>query len=152
MIFLKNYFVTTTEKVDVLGIVHEINRTIKESNITEGLVVVIVPEAGAGLSIFEPLPDLAAKVKEALKLYPGEGVETKNPRKEPVDVGPRVISAMMARSLAIPLSGGRLLLGVREEPFLIDLEKRVGRREFVVQIMGEAPEQEEGRGQGPHRR
>jgi thiamine phosphate synthase YjbQ (UPF0047 family) len=139
MIFLKNYFITTTEQVDVLSIIHEVRRTVLDSKISDGLVVVCVPEPGGALAILEPLPAIVEQFKEALRIFPGEGVETKNRRKEEISVGPRIVAAMLSRSLQIPLAGGKLVLGHREEPVFIDLERRIARREFYVQVVGDAP-------------
>jgi thiamine phosphate synthase YjbQ (UPF0047 family) len=141
MIFLKNYFVNTSEGVDVISTLHEINRSIRESGIVEGTVNVIVPEAGGGLAVMEPLPDVIEGFKEAVRAFPGDGVETKNRRKEEIDVGPRVAAAMLGRTLAIPLHLGRLCLGHREEPVIVDLERGGRRREFFVQVVGEPPPQ-----------
>jgi len=150
MIFLKNYFVTTTAAVDVQTVIHEVRRTVQDSKIVEGLAIVTVPEAGGALAILEPLPAIIEQFKEALRIFPGEGVETQSRRKEEISVGPRIAAAMLARSLQIPVSGGRLLLGAREEPVLIDLERRISRREFYVQVIGDAPaeggEEQAGRG------
>jgi thiamine phosphate synthase YjbQ (UPF0047 family) len=137
MILLKNYFINTTGGVDVHSIIHEVNRTIREASANEGSVIIIVPEAGAALAVIEPLPDIVGLLKDALKVFPGEGVLTKNRRKEEIDVGPRIAAAMLGKSLHIPLSGGKLVLGAREEPVLIDLEKGGRRREFYVQVMAE---------------
>lgn len=143
MISLKNYFVNTTEDVDVLTVIHEVNRTIKESTIVDGVATIIVPEPGGALAVMEPLPDIVQEFKEALKIFPGEGVETKNRRKEEIDVGPRIAAAMLGRSLQIPVLKGKLVLGAREEPMLIDLEKDGKRREFYVQVMGDPPPQQQ---------
>jgi len=142
MILLKNYFVNTTDGVDVLTVIHEVQRTIREAGATEGTVTVIVPEAGAALAVIQPLPEIVELLKEALKVYPGEGVLAKTRRKEEIDVGPRIAAAMLGKSLTIPLSEGKLVLGSREEPVLIDLEKTGRRREFSVQVVTEAAQQQ----------
>jgi thiamine phosphate synthase YjbQ (UPF0047 family) len=137
MIYLKNYFVNTTSEVDVMTIIHEVNQTIRESGAIEGTVNISVPEAGGALALIEPLPDIMDIFKEALRIFPGEGMRTKSKRKEEIDVGPRIAAAMLGKSLQIPISKGKLILGVREEPVLIDLEKGAKRREFYVQVIGE---------------
>ena len=113
MILLKNYFINTTGDVDVESVIHEVNRTIREAN-----------------AIDEPGHPGSGG-------FPGEGVLTKNRRKEEIDVGPRIAAAMLGKSLHIPLRGGKLVLGAREEPVLIDLEKTGRRREFCVQVIAE---------------
>ncbi len=143
MILLKNYFVNTTEGVDVVTVLHEVNRTIAEAAASEGQVNIMVPESGAALALIHPLPEIVDNLKLALAVYPGEGVLAKTRRKEEIDVGARVASAMLGRSLTIPISGGKLVVGAREEPVLIDLEKGGRRREFYVQVVGEAAGQQQ---------
>ena len=49
----------------------------------------------------------------------------------------------MGRSISIPLTAGKLVLGNREEPLIIDMESNARRREFHVQVMGEGPQQQQ---------
>jgi len=144
MIFLRNYFVNTTDKPDVFSVIHEVNRTIRESKAKEGLATILVPAPGGAITIIEPLPDIVEKFKEAIRVFPGEGAETKNRRREEIAIGPRVAAAMLGKSVGIPIKDGKLLLGLREEPVLVDLETRGGRREFYVQITGESGEEQQG--------
>jgi len=147
MILLKNYFVNTTSDVDVMAIIHEVDQTIKESGASEGIVNFAAPEAGGALALIEMLPDIVEQFKEALRIFPGEGVRTKDRRKEEIDIGPRIAAAMLGKTMQIPLSKGKLVLGVREEPVLIDLEKAGKRREFYVQVVGEPAEGAQAAGQ-----
>lgn len=151
MILLRNYFISTTGEIDVKSVVHEVNRTVRESNAKEGLVTIAVPEPGAALTLIEMLPDVVAQLKEAVRIFPGQGMATKGPRKEDIDVGPRVAAAMLGRTLSIPLAEGRLVLGAREEPVLVDLEKGGRRREFCVQIMTETAQAQARPGMRPRR-
>jgi|GEM_PF-1372203 thiamine phosphate synthase YjbQ (UPF0047 family) len=139
MILLKNYFVNTTSSIDVISVLHEVNRTLTESGVTEGLATAVVPEPGGALAIIEPLPDIVDRFKEMVSSFMGEGGQTVSRRKEEIDIGPRVAAAMLGKILHVPVAEGRLVLGKREEPVLIDMEKGGRRREFYVQVMGEGP-------------
>jgi len=136
MIFLRNYFINTTDKLDVKTIIHEVNGAIREAKATEGLATIVVPAPAGALAVIEPLPDIVKGLKEAIETIMGEGGETKNRRKEEIDVGHRVAAAMIGRTISIPIKDGKLLLGTREEPVLIDMEKKGLRREFYVQVTG----------------
>jgi len=151
MIFLKNYFVNTTAGVDVISVINEINFAVKDSKIPDGLVTVIVPEPGGALTILEPLPDIVAAFKETLEIFPGEG-STLSRRKEPISLAPRIKAAMMGKTAHVPLQKGKLVLGPREEIVLIDFEKTGKRREFYVQVIGEAPAPAQPPGRQPPRR
>lgn len=141
MILLKNFFVNTTEDIDVISIIHEINRAIAEAAIPEGLASVVVPAPGGALVIIEMLPDIVEQLKAAIRVFPVEGQFAKNRRKEEINIGSRVAAAMLGRSLQLPVTGGRLLLAPREEVVLVDLETTGRRREFYVQVVGETPQQ-----------
>ncbi len=155
MIFFRNYFIPTTSEVDVRSIIHEVNRALREAGASEGLVTVSVPAPGGAITIIEPLPDVVEHLKAALAVFPGQDEQIKNRRKEEIAVGPRVVGAMIGKTLTVPFSAGKLALGPREEIILIDLEKGGRRREFAVQVMGEGGEkakQQAGRAQQPRGR
>lgn len=153
MILLKNYFINTTGEVDVKTVLHEVNRALGEANAQQGLVTITVPAPGAGLTIIEPLPDIVSALKEAIKVFPGEGAETRNKRKEEISIAPRVAAAMLGKTISIPLKDGKLALGHREEPVIVDMESKGRRREFTVQVFGEGAETgQQQRGQPMRRR
>lgn len=51
MIFLKNYFVSTTGQTDITPIIHDVRFAIRDSQMKEGLVTITLPEEGASLVI-----------------------------------------------------------------------------------------------------
>lgn len=51
MIFLKNYFVTSTKGTDVIPIIHDVRFAIRDSQMKEGLVTVTLPDQGASLVV-----------------------------------------------------------------------------------------------------
>lgn len=127
--------------MDVISVIHEVNRAIKESNIPDGIVMVTVPGPGAAVTIIEPLPGIVAGLKKTLSELPGEWTETKNSRKDEIEVRPRVLAALVGKSVQLPLREGRPILGPREEIVIVDMEKSGLRREFSVQVSGDTPPQ-----------
>ena len=141
MIFLRNYYVNTTVKVDVLLITHDVKRAVRESGIQSGLITVFIPGATAGVTILENDP----KIHEDLKKW----VETHVPN----DSGPRpsrrsgsgrndahLRAALIGLSVGIPLVDGKVMLGAWQEVVLYDFDdSKVTRREFTVHIVGEGP-------------
>ncbi|MDL1872168.1 YjbQ family protein [Deltaproteobacteria bacterium PRO3] len=139
MIFLRNYYVNTTVKTDVLLITHDVKRAVRESGVPSGLVTVLIPGATAGVAILENDP----KIHEELKKW----VETQIP----AETGPRpnrrsgsgrndahLRAALIGLSLSIPLQDGKLMLGAWQEVVLFDFDdNKVGRREITIQVMGE---------------
>ncbi|MCC7344282.1 MAG: YjbQ family protein [Deltaproteobacteria bacterium] len=139
MIFLRNYYVNTTVKTDVLLITHDVKRAVRESGVPSGLVTVLIPGATAGVAILENDP----KIHEELKKW----VETQIP----AETGPRpnrrsgtgrndahLRAALIGLSLSIPLQDGKLMLGAWQEVVLFDFDdNKVARREITIQVMGE---------------
>jgi len=139
MIFLRNYYVNTTVKTDVLLITHDVKRAVRESGVPSGLVTVLIPGATAGVAILENDP----KIHEELKKW----VETQIP----AETGPRpnrrsgsgrndahLRAALIGLSVSIPLQDGKLMLGAWQEVVLFDFDdNKVGRREITIQVMGE---------------
>lgn len=151
VIHLKNYFVNTTNGMDVISVIHEVNRAIKESSIPDGVVIVT---AGCAVTVIEPLPEIISSLKKTLMALPCEWTETKNTRGDEIGVGPRVLGALVGKSLQLPLKGGKLIMGPREEVVIIDMEKGGLRREFYVQVSGDTPaaQREPQRGAPPRRK
>lgn len=129
MIFLKKYFVSTTGEIDVLSIIHDIRYAVRDAKATEGLVTVIIPSSGAGLVIIEPLPEVIEQLKQ-------------------------VKASMLTRTLTIPLANHELVMAPREEVMLVNIEPKMKRREFAIQVLTLPPEKAEPpkRGVAPARR
>lgn len=115
MILLKNYFVTTSQEVDVIPILPDIRLTIQEAQIPEGLVTITIPVEEANFWIAKEIP------KEKLK-------ETKN------------WDGLNNRSLSLPFKNGDLTLAPKQMIYLVDQSHSGKRREFYVQVLGEKGE------------
>lgn len=156
MNFLKNYFVNTTADTDLLAVTSDVKYAIRDSSAKDGLVTVVVPGAGAAVTIFEPIPEVIEELKISFELFAGEGSQGTDKYKEKVNVAPRVQAAMTGRSISVPIKDGKLVLGPYEDIFIIDFDNKVRRREFFVHIVfegtaaaGPAPA---GKGQPPRKR
>lgn len=81
MIFLKKCFVSTSEKVDTLSIIHDIRYALRDSKAKEGLVTVVIPKAGAGLALAE-MKETPTQGTRTLTLPFAEGQLLLAPREE----------------------------------------------------------------------
>lgn len=124
MILSKSYFVDTTKGVDLINIVHEVRRTLKESNAENGTMTVSLPGPGAALSIMEKT-DQEGGVKKGL-----EGLVANELTKE-------IVRCLLPKSLVIPVEKGKMVIEPWQDVFLIDYEKSGRRREFRVQVFYE---------------
>lgn len=137
MIFLRKCFFSTTVDVDVLSLIHDVRFALRDAHLPAGLITVVIPEPGASLLIFEPLPEIVRKMKELLPAWINVEGEALSKRKEPIAIAPWMRGAMLGRTLSVPFHEGSLLLGPREEIMLVDFEEVVRRRAVVIQVMGD---------------
>jgi secondary thiamine-phosphate synthase enzyme len=137
MIFLKSYFVNTTPETDFLPIMADVKYAIRDSQAKNGLVSIHVPGPAAAVTVFEPLPELIEELKIAFETFASESTQGKDKRKEDVFIAPRVQATLIGRSLSLPVKDGRVLIEPYEEVFLIDFDKKTGRREYYINIVAE---------------
>lgn len=135
VIFLKNYFVATAKAIDFIPVIHDIRYAVRDSQMTDGLVVVYLPGDDAFL----------VKISEDTQ---------ENLKKNFEKWG----SAPQCSSLTLPFQKRELVLEPKQMIYLVDISQTGKRREFVVQVMGEAPQAQQqaggpkGRPQGGGRR
>ena len=137
MIFLKSYFVNVTPDIDLLPITSDVRYAVRDAGGKNGLVTIMIPGSGAAVTVLEPLPEVIEELKIALEIFAGEGAQCKDKKKEQVFIGPRVQAAMIGRSITLPITESRIAMEPYEEIYLIDLDKRTRRREFLVQVFSE---------------
>lgn len=125
-----------------MQVTSDVRFAIRDSQAKNGLVTVFIPGPGAALTVFEPLEEVKEELRVSFEALAEGEKKGKDKRKEEVDVAPRVLASLVGRSVAVPFKEGKLIMAPYEEIFLIDLEKKVARREFFVQVIGEdAPPQ-----------
>jgi len=148
MAFFKKYYINTTGEIDVLSIMADVNFAIRDSQVKEGLLTVVVPGAGASLFVMEGIKEAIEELKIAFELFAGEGADGTDKYKQKVAIAPRVQSAVFGRTASIPIVNFKLMLEPYEEVFLADFEKKGRRREFAILVIGEGAGQSQ-QGQKP---
>jgi len=116
VVFLKNCFVTTTSDIDCIPIIHDVRYAIRDSQINDGLVTITIPGSDASLWISQSQ----------------EGFEK--------------LSQHHCPSLSLPFQKKELILDPQLMIYLIDFSKTGKRREFCVQVLGDAPQQPQQQG------
>lgn len=109
----KSYFVTT-EAVDFVSLYHDIAGAIRDAGATNGMVCVVVPKEGAGLFILKNCPEMKDKVM------------------------PQLQSAVLPRSIVLPIVDGATVLAPYEEVILVDCEAKAQRREVIIAVTPES--------------
>jgi len=117
VLFIKSYFVGTTQDVDFIPVIHDVRYAVRDSPAIDGLVTITLPAAGASLLV----SDLKADQ------LPGFAEKFKSPENRLV-------------SLSLPFQKKELLLDPKQIIYLVDTTNSGKRREFLVHIFGEEPQ------------
>ncbi|MBI2346535.1 MAG: YjbQ family protein, partial [Deltaproteobacteria bacterium] len=123
MIFRKKYYLNTTAGVDCIPITHEVHYAIRDSTCPSGMATVLVPEAGAGVVLIEPLPDVLKALQSLWEEWRRQAVReatTRDAKQQQVAVWPRVLGSLIGSSVHLPFHEGRLLTNPYTDVIVID--------------------------------
>lgn len=137
MILLKKYYINTTAAVDCIPVTHEVHALLRDANCTEGLITVAVPEPGAGVTIGEAIPEVMSALKATIQQWctSTETSGAKDQWQRSVETPSRVLSALLGRTVQIPVASGKLVLNAYSDVLCCDFESKPQRREIIVQVM-----------------
>ena len=138
MLFTKRYYVNTTDEVDVISVIHECRYAIRDSKSADGLLTAVATQAGAAFVIMPAIQDAIDELKASMDVFGAEAGSAPDRLKRERAIGPIVQSAILGRTVHLPFHDGMLILDPYDEVFLVDFERKGGRREFVVQIISDA--------------
>lgn len=114
-----------------MPIIHDVRYAIRDSQMTEGLVTIHIPGDGASLLLAKE--DETKNLKERFKNAASSGST----------------AGFGIPSLSLPFQKKELILEPKQMIYLIDTTAKEKRREFWVQVMGEAPQAQAAAGQRP---
>ena len=128
----------TTAETDVLDLTREVAGVVAASGVTEGQALVFTPGSTAGITTLEFEPGAVADLKRVFEeIAPAGGEYQHNLRWGDGNGYSHVRAALLGPSLAVPVSGGRLILGTWQQIILCDFDNKPSReRRVVVQVMG----------------
>jgi len=127
-----------TKGTDIFDLTDDLRRLVEKSGVRNGTVIVFVPGSTAAVTTIEFEPGVLEDLKRA--------IERLAPRGERYDHDAawgdgngysHVRSALLGPSCAVPVSGGRLMLGTWQQVILLDFDNRPRQRAVVVQVSGE---------------
>ena len=129
--------VDTRGNTDVLDITPQISKTVLESGMKEGNVLVFVIGSTAGLTTVEYEPGLKKDLKEAFQRIAPDNIAYAHHETWHDDNGhSHVRASLIGPSLTVPFSRGELMLGTWQQIILVEFDTRPRKREVVVQLMG----------------
>lgn len=138
MMFLRNYYVNSTAKTDIHLITHDVKRAIRESEIQNGTLTLLIPGATAGVALLEEDPKIHEAYKEWVESQiPDSEGSRPNRRSGTGKASAHLRAALIGLSLTLPVQDGKLMTGSWQEIVLYDFEDKIGRREITIQILGD---------------
>jgi len=135
-------FFNTTKEVDIYNASHDLKRALADSKATSGLITVMLPQAAGAVTVLENDPEIRQEIKKyLLELFPNNS-KTRPVRKSGSgSIEAHLRGAFLQSSAVIPFHEGRLLLGAWQEVVAFDFDDKIGRREILFHVMGEAAPQ-----------
>jgi secondary thiamine-phosphate synthase enzyme len=127
----------TTDQTDVIDISREVQETVLQSGIQDGIIMLFISGSTAALTTIEFESGVVNDLRKAIERIAPRDIPYEHDRRWGDGNGySHVRAALLGPSLSIPLKGGRLLLGTWQQVVLLDFDNRPRRRTVAVQIMG----------------
>lgn len=128
------YFKKQKSGIDIIDITRQVEHSIVDSRINNGIATVFSGSANASITTMEYEPgtvkDLNATLKRVAPNGMGNGYSAKNGKHD-------IRSALVGRSITIPFKDNRMTLGKWQEIVLVDFDRKKDKKKVVLQIMGE---------------
>jgi secondary thiamine-phosphate synthase enzyme len=137
-IITKTLKLSTRGESDVHDLTGGVAKVVGEAGIRDGTVTVFVSGSTAGVTTIEYEDGVVRDLCDAIERIAPKNIPYAHDAKwGDMNGYSHVRASLLGPSLAVPLRGGRLLLGTWQQIVLVDFDNRPRKREVVVQIMGE---------------
>lgn len=129
---LKQIEVSTSSRVEIVDITSEVEKTVKESKVKEGVCILFVPHTTAAVTINENYDPSVVKdiLKELNKIVPFED----NYSHTEGNSAAHIKSAIVGTSRELIISGGKILLGTWQGIFFCEFDGP-RRRKIIIKII-----------------
>ncbi len=123
---------------DCRDITPEVEKAVRDSGITSGLVNVFIPGSTAGVTTIEFENGVVSDLSGAMeRLFP-KGMSYKhNERWHDGNGFSHVRAAFLGPSLTVPFTDGKLQLGTWQQIVLLDFDNRKRERRYLINVMGD---------------
>ena len=123
---------------DIIDMTAEIQKAVKKSGITNGIVTVFAPGSTTGITTIEYEPGLIRDVPELMeKLVPSDRSYHHDDTWHDGNGFSHLRSAMIGSDITVPFVGGKLTLGTWQQVVFLEFDNRARNRHVILQIMGE---------------
>ncbi|MCA6213321.1 YjbQ family protein [Thermococcus sp. 101 C5] len=127
---------STKGEIDLIDITSEVEEIVERSEITNGQVLVFVPGATGAVVTIEHETGLLEDFKRILKEIVPKSAGYKH---DLIDnnAHSHLRATLLGPSLVLPVVDGKVVRGIWQQIFFVELDVRPRRRKVVVQVMGE---------------
>jgi len=131
---MKEFEVSTRERTCMLDITGEVERTVGDIGVKEGLCTVLVPHTTAGITINENAdPSVRRDILAQLaKLVPDDGRYSHTEG----NADAHIKASLMGSSVQVPVEGGRLKFGTWQGIFFCEFDGPRRRKVWVSVLPG----------------
>ena len=131
-------FTVATTRRGLYAITREVAEWVAGQGIDTGLLTVFCRHTSASLVIQENAdPTVRADMERFFERIAPEGPHYAHDSEGPDDMPAHLRAALTQTSLAVPVEGGRPLLGTWQGLYLFEHRARPHRREIVLHLMGD---------------
>jgi len=127
---------STRGEIDLVDITGDIEEIVEKSEIKNGQVLVFVPGATGAIVTIEHENGLLEDFKRVLRKLVPRGAGYKH---DIIDnnAHSHLRASLLGSSLVLPIVEGKVVRGIWQQIFFVELDVRPRRRRLVVQIMGD---------------
>jgi secondary thiamine-phosphate synthase enzyme len=137
-VFTKNAQIKSKSENDIIEITDEVTKTVKESKIQNGAVVVFVVGSTAAITTIEYEPGLQKDFPEMLSRLAPKDIEYAHDNTWHDGNGhSHVRASLIGPGITIPFVEGRLTLGTWQQIVLIEMDTGPRERKIILQVIGE---------------
>ena len=131
-------FDRATTRKGLYDVTREVARWVAEQGIATGLLTIFCRHTSASLLIQENAdPTVQADMERYFERIAPEGAFYEHDFEGPDDMPAHLRTALTQTSLAVPVGGGRMLLGTWQGIYVFEHRSRPHRREIVLHLFGE---------------
>jgi len=138
MIETRRIVFSTEAEMDIVDITKELADALTETGMSNGSVTLFVQGSTGALTTMEFEPGLVEDMAEMFeKLAPRDHYYHHEERWHDKNGHSHIRASMIGPSVAVPVSGGQLMLGTWQQVVFLDFDVRAREREVVLQFIGE---------------
>lgn len=147
MFYTTRAYVNSQGKGKVHNLNHDIKRALMDAKATQGLLNIVSIQATVGLKLIES--DIKIQedyFKRVYSKYKDLPMDKTNRRSYTGPAPFHYMAADLNLSLTLPIAQGRLASSAFHDIIAFDFEPGAGRREFIISVLADNPEQKQQQG------